>query len=357
LRGGGGDAAGGGGAGVPPRPTPVLDPKEEPPLESEDHRGRGLIQYLLKDSGNARLAATNLKFHPGDTFDTRDFLSSISSPGISTSDGDFILARGAAELIAEMLRRCPVKGPNDQLMGWLRSAQRLGRSINRLGLWRQLISDPIGSNIGGMADQILRQLRGNGFFASPAIDAVRDRFGPPGLVPLLFCGSGVFPLWGIDAATSDYEGLLKILRAWSWPVLGSQTDTRISDPVDDLAQWPIPATVEHFVGPRNPARGLYNLLCAVVASPELLDATAAHVSPRAAEIAIILVLFAAAHLVVEATPSLAPSLAGWADDVAKKALEDVVNTALAWLADQYPNKIFPDVVERLIQDTSSLAYA
>jgi hypothetical protein len=82
LRGGGGDAAGGGGAGVPPRPTPdVLDPEGERPLEGDDGRGRGLIQKLLKDSGNARLAATNLKFHPGETIETRDFDSSIGAPG------------------------------------------------------------------------------------------------------------------------------------------------------------------------------------------------------------------------------------------------------------------------------------
>jgi hypothetical protein len=43
--------------------------------------------------------------------------------------------------------------------------------------------------------------------------------------------------------------------------------------------------------------------------------------------------------------------------MANKALANVVQTALAWLADQYPNKIFPDAVEELIRSTSLLAYA
>jgi hypothetical protein len=34
-----------------------------------------------------------------------------------------------------------------------------------------------------------------------------------------------------------------------------------------------------------------------------------------------------------------------------------VQTALVWIADQYPNSIFPDAVEGLIRSTSSLAYA
>jgi hypothetical protein len=89
----------------------------------------------------------------------------------------------------------------------------------------------------------------------------------------------------------------------------------------------------------------------------LAEESAGPAPQRAAEIAIILVLFAAAHLTVEATPSLAPVLVGWADDIADKALADVVQTALAWIADQYPNSIFPDEVERLIRSTSSLAYA
>jgi hypothetical protein len=299
------------------------------------------------------LAATNLKFHPGETFETRDFDPSIGSPGMVVAGGEFVLARGAAELIAEMLRRCPVAGPDDRLMGWLRSAQRLGRSISKLGLWHQLISDPIGSNLGAMADKILQDLHGNGFL-SPEIDATRQRLDVRRLMPLLFSGFG--PLWGIDPGALDY--LISIRQSGSWPVLGSLTDTRISDPVDDLAQWPIPAMVARFVEPSDSARRLYNLLCAVVASPDVLAEKAADPTPqRAAEIAIILVVFAAAHLAVEATPSLAPVLAGWADDMADKALIDVVQTALVWIADQYPNSIFPDAVEGLIRSTSSLAYA
>jgi hypothetical protein len=356
LRGGGGDAAGGGGAGVPPRPTtPLLDP-DELPLEGKDRRGHELLQIMLKDPHNARLAATRLNFHPGEPFKTEDFHSSIGSPGM-TGD-EFVLARGAAELIAEMLRRCPVAGPNDRLMGWLRSAQRLGRSINKLGLWHQLMSDPIGSNLGAMADKIFQALHKSAFLSSPAIDAARRRFGARGLLPLLFCGFGISPFWGIEPATLDDDDLIRIRQSRFWPVLGSLTDMRISDPVDDLAQWPIPAIVAHFVEPRDSAQRLYNLLCAVVASPEVLAEESAGPAPqRAAEIAIILVLFAAAHLTVEATPSLAPVLVGWADDIADKALADVVQTALAWIADQYPNSIFPDEVERLIRSTSSLAYA
>jgi hypothetical protein len=48
---------------------------------------------------------------------------------------------------------------------------------------------------------------------------------------------------------------------------------------------------------------------------------------------------------------------GRSDDVANKALADVVHTALAWIADQYPNKIFPNEVEELIRSTSRIAYA
>jgi hypothetical protein len=268
---------------------------------------------------------------------------------------EFVLARGAAELIAELLRRCPVTGPDDKLMGWFGSAQRLGRSINKLGLWHQLISDPLGSNLGRAADMALQGLHRS--FSSPfkdAIDATRQKFGARGLLPLLFCGFGISPLWGINPAV-DYNYLINIRRIWPWPLLGSLTDTRISDPVDDLAQWPIPAMVEQFVGRDDDALRLYNLLCAVVASPEVLADRAA--KRRAAEMAITLVLFAAAHLAVEAAPSLAPSLLAWADDMANKALLDVARAALAWIADQYPTKIFPDDVEELIRSTSRLAYA
>jgi hypothetical protein len=356
LRGGGGDAAGGGGAGVPPRPTPdVLDPEGERPLEGDDGRGRGLIQKLLKDSGNARLAATNLKFHPGETIETRDFDSSISAPGAVATDDEFVLARGAAELIAELLRRCPVKGPDEKLMGWFGSVQRLGRSISKLGLWHQLISDPLGSNLGRMADRVLQGLHQSGFFTFPrkdAIESARQQFGAQQrLLPLLFCGFGF-----IDPAILDHYLYLKEFF-WPWPLLGALADTRISDPVDDLAKWPIPANVEQFVG-RNDDLRLYNLLCAVVASPDVIADNAAEPAPRRdTERAITLVLFAAAHLAIEAAPSLAPSLVTWGDDVANKALADVVQTALAWIADQYPNKIFPDDVEELIRSTSRLAYA
>jgi hypothetical protein len=47
----------------------------------------------------------------------------------------------------------------------------------------------------------------------------------------------------------------------------------------------------------------------------------------------------------------------WADDLANKALAEVVRMALAWIAEQFPNKIFPADVEELIQNTSSLVYA
>lgn len=362
LRGGGGDAAGGGGAGVPPRTTPgTLGPEGEHPLEGEDGRGRGLLGKMLKDSANARLAATSLKFHAGEMFDTRDFHASVGAPGTAVAGDEFVLARGAAELIAELLRRCPVTGPDDKLMGWFGSAQRLGRSINKLGLWHQIMADPLASNLGRIADTVLQALHASAFFSFPfkeAIEAARQRFGAHGLLPLLFCGFAISPLWGIDPAALNYEYLISIRRIWPWPLLGSLTDTRISDPVDDLAQWPIPAMVEQFVGRDADALRLYNLLCAVIASPDVLaDGAADPGSRRAAEIAIILVLFAAAHLAVEAAPSLAPNLVAWANDMANKALADVVLTALAWLADQYPNKIFPDEVEEVIRSTSRLAYA
>jgi hypothetical protein len=362
LRGGGGEAAGGGGAGVPPRSTPgALGPEgEKLPLEGEG-RGRGLIQRMLKDSGNARLVATSLKFHPGHTIETPDFLPSFGTPGTVAASDEFVLARGAAELVAELLRRCPIKGPDDKLMGWFGSAQRLGRSISKLGLWHQLMSDPLGSNLGQMAETVLQNLHQSAFFSShfkDAVDAARQRFGARRLLPLLFCGFGISPLWGIDPATLDDEILISVRRISSWPLLGSLTDTRISDPVDDLARWPVPAVVGEFVGRDDDALGLYNVLGAIVASPDVLaDGAAKPASRPAVEIAITLVVFAAAHLTVEATPSLAPNLVAWADDMANKALADVVQTALAWLADQYPNKIFPNAVEELIRSTSLLAYA
>jgi hypothetical protein len=355
LRGGGGDAAGGGGAGIPPRPT--KGPEGESPLAGEGGHRHGLIQQLLKDPADARLAATKLKFHPGETIETEDFHPSIGTLGTVATGDEFVLARGAAELIAELLRRCPVTGPDDNLMGWFGSAQRLGRSINKLGLWHQLMSNPLGSTLGQIADTVLQGLLRNAFFSSPfkdAIDAARQRFGARGLLPLLFCGFGISPLWGVDPAALDFDNLISIRRIWPWPLLGSLTDTRNSDPVDDLAQWPIPSMVEQFVGRKDDSLRLYNLLCAVVASPDVLADGAAK---PAAEIASVLVLFAAAHLTVEATPSLAPGLVAWAGDMANKALADVVQRALAWIADQYPSKIFPNDVEELIRSTSRLAYA
>jgi hypothetical protein len=363
LRGGGGDAAGGGGGGIPPRPTPgELDPEgglpleAELPREGEGSRGRELIKKMLNDSANARSAASYLKFHPGETIDTQDFHSLIGTPGTVAAGDAFVLARAAAELIAELLRRCPVTGPDDKLVRWFGSAQRLGRSINKLGLWHQLVSDRLGSNLARMADNILKRLNRSGFLLSKDAIYAAQRSGGKGLLPLLFCGGGMFPPWEIHPAELEY--LIRTARSWPWPLLGSLADTRIADPVDDLAQWPLPGMVEQFVGRNGDALGLYNLFCAVVASPDVLANGAADpASRRAAEIAIVLVLFAAAHLVAEAAPSLAPSLVGWADEMANKALADVVQRALAWMADQYPNKIFPAEVEELIRSTSRLAYA
>jgi hypothetical protein len=360
LRGGGGDAAGGGGPGIPPRPTPgELGPDGELPLEGEGGRGHGLIEKLLTDSADARSAATSLKFDPGKTIGVQDFRPYIGTPGVVAAGDEFILVRGAAELIAELLRRCPVKGPDDDLVGWFGSAQRLGRSINKLGLWHQLMSGPLGSNLTHMASTVLKGLDQSAFFSYPFKNAIYEahhRFGARGLLPLLFWGFNTSSLWGIDPGALEYEYLIR--RGWLWPLGGSLTDTRISDPVDDLAQWPVPARVEQFVRRDGDGTRLYHLLCAIAASPNVLaDGTVKPGSRRAAEIAIILVIFAAAHLTAEADSSLAPSLAAWADDMANKALAEVLQRALAWTADQYPNKIFPDEVEDLIRSTSGLAYA
>jgi hypothetical protein len=90
----------------------------------------------------------------------------------------------------------------------------------------------------------------------------------------------------------------------------------------------------------------------------VLADNAAKPAPRPdAETAAVLVLYAAAHLTVETTPSLAPSLVTWADDLANKALGEVARLALAWIAEQFPSKIFPATVEELIRNTSLLAYA
>jgi hypothetical protein len=170
--------------------------------------GQGLIQKLLKDADSARWTATNLKFHPGETIESPDFYSSIGEPGIIAAGAEFVLARGAAELIAELLRRFPVTGPDEKLMGWFRSAQRLGRSISKLGLWHQLMSDPVGRNLGRMADMVSQGMHRSAFFSSPfkdAIDEARQRFGARELLPLLFCGSGISWPWPLRALLTDTQ--------------------------------------------------------------------------------------------------------------------------------------------------------
>jgi hypothetical protein len=353
LRGGGGDAAGGAGSGVPPRPEG--EPKGGEPLEperilgTEGGEGKTILDTLLKDADVLEREAGLLKYKKDVPFETRRFKPSFSTPGHAPADGKNILTVGALELILELIRRFPVKGSDEQIMFWWDSAERLGRAVAAIGLWPTLLESPARSIL-GVAGKNLRE--------DLPETLAQD------LEPLWYWGDDSWTIFALLGQCGNIgwgchprhmEEFLYALRRNGWVSTGAHE--RRTDPVDDLASWPLSRDMASLVGgPPSASASLHDLLCAVIGSPSVLisnpqSKSGTGLRKRAGAI----VVFAAMHICEAATPVLKPT--PFPSLLSQAALARAVNTALAWLAEQFPSRVFPEPVENLIRDTSALQYA
>jgi hypothetical protein len=335
LRGGGGDGPGGLGPGVPvppevgpergsleglPRPEGLGGDAEADVIASLLAEVRR--DWLDKDSDGNQPA--NTQFTAGKPIVTHVVQAKFHASATSDQASAQALAWAAAELIRELVRRFPFGGDDSRLFDWFSRSSRLGHLIIRLGLRPSVYYFGFFAHLSdwlwrGMKPQQQEQ-------ASRLFDA-RPHTDDRDLAARLF---------GFSHRWYGYRD------AWA----------QAADPLDDLASWPIPTDVAQLTGAARVDRAsLHDLLNAVIGSPQVLDIGQ---SEPAAQRAAALVLLASVHIVSLSAPG--PTFV-WDGEINRMQLGRSARLGSEWLAQQFPRRAFPAVIEELIAGASRLAYA
>jgi hypothetical protein len=348
LRGGSGDGAGGIGPGVPQIPGGAPEGETFPDFDPEVLGGESALSGMLNDAQIALKEAHSLsnKFQFGEPFETSQFQKTFQNypPGRGHTQA---LALGAMEIILALVHRFPAKGSNEELLKWLASANRLGQAIAKTGLWRPLLDKPWSALLNDAGFKLSQRMT---LPVQERLDRVFDvirKFGDGAhLIMFLLTRSSNFQFYrgyGLEEFIYQFR-----LRGW-FPFI--TWDGQQTDPVDDLATWPLSQSTAGFTGTgdRNRASA-YDLLSAVLGSPDVLAKGNSVAALRAAA----LVVLAATHITTTANPVVFGPIS---DDLAEAASSDGVQIALDWLVEQFPTRIFPAQVEALIEGASALRYA
>ncbi len=309
LAGGGGDGAAGTGPGVPPLgpdgaegETP-LDPG--PFVSAAAQPIQRMFWHLDEMAHNQRLSFETTGRGARLVRVASASTSCVSAPSGPASD---LLTLGAAAALIEMLRRCPP--PGGDLGVWWQGLQCLGDAADRLGLWGGFAGPDFAPTIAEEWEGTLRR--------RPHL--LGDRLGDD--VPMAF--------------ETLFLGLAR----------GDRRRRGDGDePFEDLARLPLPAgTARRLELPVRNA-SLADLVSLATAAP----ATFAGSKPVDAG----LLLFAACHLL--RNRGSAPV---WGNgEIATSWREALVGSALAWLRQNLPERIFPVQIEAMIARAREPRYA
>lgn len=346
---GGGDLPGGGGTGG--RPRPPLEPEGGEPVigegRPEEHGGGvGGAQSLVDAAGALDKICSILKFKPGEMVQSKptgpNEWREVSGGGAGTGPSewgetepcsggaDASLAVGATELLIELVRRFPLHGNHTKILLWCEGGTRLANAIARLGLWRDIMNGPAADLLDGACKKIIKTLWTEYEYVYEHKYRVAYRWV---LTELLISS----PPWVL---LDEYPR--NVVSAHS-------TNRGDTDTVDDLCAWPLPSYVTKLMGSTLSDRSAFHLLGTICASPTKLASGPLAVNAAAAGI----LLFSAAHLVVENPPAIGSM---W--DYTKlhqESLKAATGVSREWLMQQWPVMVFPRVVENIIGDAAKLA--
>lgn len=329
LASGGGDLPGGGTAGGGPR-TPPPEPEGGGPdtggLAPPGEEGLEAAWNVVGVAFGVRESASRLTFTAGAPVSPASFDANAEAAAKPTGgSGDFgggTLVRGAEELALALLRRFPLKGRPSDVVTWGESSVRLGNAISRLHLWRSILEGPNHRVFDAAAQQI-----------GHALDVPTD---PRHVLALIMQGGPlIWPFyapWEFTTFADTWSGFRG----------------RDTDPLDDLAAWPLPSEMWQLVG-SEPDPSAFNLMSAVCGAPaKLLGSGDGRLAGRAAAI----LLFCSARILAENTE---PFGVGWGSGAMHEAsLGRVTATSLQWLMGQWPAQVFPSQVEEIIAQAASL---
>lgn len=303
---------------------------------------------MISDAESFHSTSKALKFTATEAFESGPFETSFAERGTNASAAK-ILTAGAVEIVLEMLRRFPLRGKDEDILTWFGSAARLGRAITALGLWGELSAKPWGPVL-DLAGEGLRKRLPSPMHRKLSNIFYSTRGSGLGLVEALLL-QNFFAGWHPYEVKEFLYRMRHRMRPFSFPA--SMTSTApATDPIDDLACWPVTKQLALLAGAPVAARAsVYDLLCLVISAPDVLHEG----QPAIAERATALSIFAAAH--ITAAPNAVPALGLMATELGNAALNRVTNVAARWLADQFPKYIFPRPIEDLIRTASKLAYA
>ena len=148
-----------------------------------------------------------------------------------------------------------------------------------------------------------------------------------------------------------------------------------TDPIDDLSRWPIPNGLARFVAKPEkdysssaaaPTRSIQQRLDAVSVlglMTVLQGGPSVIAGSSEAEVALEVCLFGAAHIVRDTEPDALLNVSGPrgtlpSDRVAlhRRRVNSIAEAALGWFADQLPQRVFPERLERIISETTDRSY-
>jgi hypothetical protein len=328
LTSGGGDLPGGGAAGGGPR-TPPLAPERG----GLDLAGLGSPAEDLDGAWNVvgvasqvRETASRLTFRTGTPVSPASFDGNAEAAAKQGGSGDLgggTLVRGAEELVLALLGRFPLNGRPLDIVPWGESSLRLSNAISRLHLWRSIMEGPNRSVLDAGAQQIGR-----------ALNIPSDH---PYLLPLIMQGGS--PIWPLHL---PWEFLI-------FPVTWGNYRGVDTDPLDDLAAWPLPPEVRPLVGSSEPDPSAFHLMSAICGAPaKLLGSGDGFLAGRTAAI----LLFCAARILAE---NAEPFGVAWGSGTLREAsLGRVTTTSLQWLMGQWPTQVFPLQIEEIIAEAAAL---
>jgi hypothetical protein len=330
LRAGGGDPGAGPAPGVPPRPEGPEPPRPEggPARETGDvgAYGEDLTGPIIRNISQFNLTSSKLRYDRDEGMEVQNFSATFST-NVQSIGKSNLLAKGAYEMLRELLNRFPISGAKDQTLNWRACAVRLGRAIHDLDLWPQLLAefpiDALGRRPSGR--KTVLDLNENWYNRIDHMSKVLyelERSGNYNLLALLGGLKYPFP------------------RGWLFEQFYCTRD-EVTDPVDDLASWPINEDLEYLVhAQKDYRRSMFDLLNASLGSPNSFTK-----DPKTqGERAIALIIFAAAHLTKGGESRLGGDEA---------SIELITLRALKWIADQFPRVIYPTVIEEIIASASN----
>lgn len=330
LASGGGDLPGGGAAGGGPR-TPPLEPDGGGPdfggLVPPGEEGLEGAWNVVGVAFEVRASASRLTFSAGKPVSPVSFDANAEADAKPTGGpgdlGSGTLVRGAEELVVALLRRFPLKGQPSDILTWGESSVRLGNAISRFHLWRNIMEGPNRHVLDAAAQQI------GGALGIPA-----DH---PYLLPRIMQGGS--PIWPFHL---PWEFM-------TYPATWGGYRGGDTDPLDDLAAWPLPPETWPLVGGSEPDPSAFHLMSALCGAPaKLLGSGDGLLAGRTAAI----LLFCAARVLAE---NAEPFGVAWGSGPLREAsLGRVTATSLQWLMGQWPAQVFPSQVEEIIAGAAAL---